>query len=422
MTAPQLPSMLQGIVGPFFGQSAIPSGVSPFGAGGGFPPLGSFQGVGSQQALAQFGIAQPPLTGFGPQALTGFGQATPFSFVPQTQFGLPTGGVTLGSNGLASPFGSSIGTTQPQLFSSTPFGLSTASPFGVPPQAAFGTPQQALLGQPTAFGVAPQAALGLPQQQAAFAQPGLAGQQAGGTAAIMQMLTQMMQLMMMILTQFAGGGTSRSAFDAAQASKAAGNAGGATLDASAAQAALSAVPNAAGPTLTNIGGNPQLERSLSAIASDPEGAKLLAAARAKGVTIEVGDPSVSGLGAADASRSNCPTCQQAAADGNTVINGVTISRGDQSRIIVRDPNNIKTIVHELVHAVSTGDGNSLDEEGIADVVGSRVANRLGGAAVGGLSGSERQIFINKQQFYSGLSQSNGIANTLASLGINAFSA
>jgi hypothetical protein len=172
----------------------------------------------------------------------------------------------------------------------------------------------------------------------------------------------------------------------------------------------------------------QLDQSMAAIASDPDGAKLLAIAKAKGVTIEAGDPATA-QGANDvAVPCNCAACQAAAAadgvtgaqDAGVIVNGVTLNNPQTgaTRIVVRDASNIKTIVHELVHAVSTADGNSKDEEGIADLVGSRVANHLGGAAVGGLSGSDQQIFINKQQFYPTLKQTNDIRNTLAGDGIS----
>lgn len=162
-----------------------------------------------------------------------------------------------------------------------------------------------------------------------------------------------------------------------------------------------------------------LNDSLNKIASDPEGAKLLEAAKAKGVTIEVGDPEAAANGAADqVSQCNCPAHSGAAKDGGTVVNGVTLTDGQgNTKIVVRDPSNIKTLAHELVHAVSTGDGNSKEEEGIADVIGSRIANRQGGTEAGGLNGSDEQIFLNKQQFYPGLNQSNDIRKTMASLGL-----
>ncbi len=229
-------------------------------------------------------------------------------------------------------------------------------------------------------------------------------------------------------------------------------------------------------TTTNAGDKSKLNDSLSAIAQDPDGAKLLAAAKAAGVKISVGDPGAA-IGSADKDTQiivcNCPmhVAMRAAAanatasgqdpkaaailaaeqiepsiaqtgidpttnlpieeiyngldttsldSGGTVVNGVTLSNnnGGNVRVIVRDPNNIKTIAHELVHAISTADGNSKEEEGIADVIGSRVANRLGGADVGGLSGSDETIYTNKQKLYPELKQRNAIRQTLAGDGLS----
>jgi hypothetical protein len=178
--------------------------------------------------------------------------------------------------------------------------------------------------------------------------------------------------------------------------------------------------NAEGVTNLSTGNDgAALDASLQKIANDPEGAKLLAAAKEKGVTIEVGDPEAAANGAADqVSQCNCPAHSGAAKDGTGTVNGVTLTDGQgNTKIVVRDPNNIKTIAHELVHAVSTGDGDSKEEEGIADVIGSRIANRQGGAEAGGLSGSDQQIFLNKQQFYPGLTQNNDIRKTLSTLGL-----
>jgi hypothetical protein len=163
-----------------------------------------------------------------------------------------------------------------------------------------------------------------------------------------------------------------------------------------------------------------LRRSLDLIESDPEGAKLIAAARAKGVFIEVGDAAAA-HGSFDMVRQcNCTSCgQQRAFDGGVTISGVTLTDSSgKSRIVVSDPDNIKTIVHELVHATTAQDGNSKEEEGIADVIGSRVANRLGGSSAGGLGGSDQQIFINKQRLYPNLNQTNNVRSTLAGLGLN----
>jgi hypothetical protein len=180
-------------------------------------------------------------------------------------------------------------------------------------------------------------------------------------------------------------------------------------------------------TLTNTTADAKdkaaLNKSLAEINTDPDGAKLMAQAQKLGVTIKVGDPaaaagnndvSVKGDGLTD------PDNRSVAKDGTVIVNGVTLSDNKTGKItiVVRDPSNIKTIAHELVHAVSTGDGNSKQEEGIADVVGSRIANHLGGTTVGGLSGSDGQIFENKQQFYPTLMSNNDIRDTLTRLGIN----
>jgi hypothetical protein len=182
------------------------------------------------------------------------------------------------------------------------------------------------------------------------------------------------------------------------------------------------------PDTGNLAPPGSLQDSLEAIASDADGAKLIEAAKAKGVKIEVGNPETA-AGEFDVV-SECPSCKAGIADGHggstvakdgtTQVNGVTLSNSQtgEIRIVVRDPSNIKTIAHELVHAVSTDDGNSKQEEGIADVIGSRVANRLGGSNVGGLSGSEREIFTNKQQFYPNLKSNNSIRETLAGLGLS----
>jgi len=199
---------------------------------------------------------------------------------------------------------------------------------------------------------------------------------------------------------------------------------------------------------TNPNQKATLDQSLSKIASDPDGSKLIAQAKKLGVTIKVGDPAAAaaGAGARDQTVVECPFCQQAAKlqaagdvqgaakiraqdtrdagqsvakDGTVQVNGVTLSdnKTGQVTVVVRDPSNIKTIAHELVHAVSTQDGNSQQEEGIADVIGSRVANNVGDSK-DAVQGTDEQIYINKQQYYPTLNNSNNIRQTLAALGIN----
>lgn len=285
--------------------------------------------------------------------------------------------------------------------------------------------------------------LGLTGQQASPTQSLFQGQSVGNDP--VEGMTQMLGQMMMMLLQLLG--TTQQANDQGPSLS--------TLDNQLAQAALAAFEQAqaqsqaqqaqsqsfVSPTIqtakplassvpaNNIPGiknlstgtaGTELNRSLNAVASDSEGAKLIAAAKAKGITIEVGDPAKAAGANDKASVCSCPTHQAAAKDGTSTVNGVTITQPDGSiKIVVRDPNNIKTIAHELVHAVSSQDGDSKEEEGIADVIGSRIANRIGGSAVGGLNGTDQQIFLNKQQYYPGLIQNNAIRSSLASLGISA---
>ncbi len=171
-----------------------------------------------------------------------------------------------------------------------------------------------------------------------------------------------------------------------------------------------------------------LDKSLAAIATTPAGLRLLQAAKAKNVTIEVGDPDAAIEGAQDRGERiinmhtvDPVTGEEASADDSgTLTNGVTLSNADGSnvRVVVRNPNLIKTIAHEMVHAVSTQDGNSREEEGIADVIGSAIANQLGGKTVGGLSGTDEAIYTAKQALYPELKQTNTIRQTLASLGLS----
>jgi hypothetical protein len=157
----------------------------------------------------------------------------------------------------------------------------------------------------------------------------------------------------------------------------------------------------------------RLDNTLAAISQDPEGSRLLAAAIEKGYTLEVGDPSAVLGGSFDANSVTCTQCMTAL-DGGRQINGVAVP--SQKRIVINPnaPDFEKTVVHELVHAASDGDGNSQQEEGIADVVGFRVASRITGEVQ---PGSAQSIYLNKMTNYPDLNFSNSIRNTLASLGI-----
>jgi len=140
----------------------------------------------------------------------------------------------------------------------------------------------------------------------------------------------------------------------------------------------------------------RLDTTLAKLTQDPEGAILLAAAKAAGYTIEVGDPS---LGA-----------------NNNLINGVTIP--DQNKIIVnpKAPDFDKTVIHELVHATTEGDDDSQTEEGLADVIGFRISARINGTAE---PGTDQQIFNNKILSYPTLNKNNAIIASLLALGIKA---
>jgi hypothetical protein len=135
--------------------------------------------------------------------------------------------------------------------------------------------------------------------------------------------------------------------------------------------------------------NPQLQQSLNLIATDPEGQRLLAEAQRRGVSISVdntGDPNVLG--------SFNPRTNQ---------------------IIIGNPNNLKTIVHELVHSVTPEDGNSQTEEGLANVVGRRIEARLFGRQ----PENPQVTFNNTLPNYTQLRPTNDILNSLNRLGITA---
>ncbi len=178
-----------------------------------------------------------------------------------------------------------------------------------------------------------------------------------------------------------------------------------------------------GPALLTNGGVPstfntttdpsqktRLDGTLAKVANDPEGSVLLQKAIAKGYTIEVGDPNAAGVAQADLDEE---------ADAGGQVNGLTLP--DKKKIIINPnaPDFDKTVVHELVHAASDGDGNSQQEEGFADVIGFRVYNRIDGVAP---PGSEQSIFNAKIQSYPNLQATNGILDTLAQLGLKGFSA
>jgi len=70
---------------------------------------------------------------------------------------------------------------------------------------------------------------------------------------------------------------------------------------------------------------------------------------------------------------------------------------------------VRTIAHELTHAATLGNGDSLNEENVADKLGTQVQQRQTGFGPGYILGGDA---------YKGLPQDNGIVNALKLLGIN----
>ncbi len=260
---------------------------------------------------------------------------------------------------------------------------------GSPYAAAVATPSYAAGGTPT------QPAGTVPVQPQTQSQEGMA----------LQLMQGMLQLIAMLLGMMNGGngqaqGQPLGAGTAAPAP--AGGAGATNAVASYSRDGYgSGNPSASfdlragavnGQTIIDpdAGDQAQLQRSLDLIAQDPEGQKLLQEAKNRGVTIEAGDP------------------------GGPGVNGVTFSQGDKSHIIVKDPTNIKTLVHELVHAVSTEDGNSQHEEGLANVIGERVAARATGQGQGV---DVNTIYQRTLPLYTELQRVNGIEQSLGRLGV-----
>ncbi len=209
---------------------------------------------------------------------------------------------------------------------------------------------------------------------------------------LMQLMLQMMQMVMSLLGgQNRGPQFSRALpGDAGNAGNAGnvGNAGNAGRSAALAPSPIGLGTGPINPT-ANAENDPQLQQSLQAIAQDPEGRRLLEMAQRNGVRISTGNP------------------------GGPNVLGVFIQRGNDRQIIVRDGSNIKTIVHELVHAATIEDGNSQHEEGIANIIGDRVAARVTGRQ----AGNPNQIYNRTLPLYQDLQRFNGIEQSLGRLGI-----
>lgn len=102
--------------------------------------------------------------------------------------------------------------------------------------------------------------------------------------------------------------------------------------------------------------DPRLQNHINQLATDPEGRNLLEEARRRGVSIAVGQPVEGALAHFDP-------------NNNTVVLGhETMNRGT----------GLQSLIHELVHATTPGDGNSQHEEGMANVIADRISARING--------------------------------------------
>lgn len=138
--------------------------------------------------------------------------------------------------------------------------------------------------------------------------------------------------------------------------------------------------------------DPRVRQALQAIASHPDGAKLLAAAKANGLT------------SINVNSSLNP-------DGGGGTEGLTSYGNGNTRIDIANPNSpdlLRTLAHELGHAATTSDGDSQLEEKTVDALGERIQQDLTGR------GSKFGLDVGA---YRNLSGDNGILNSLRSLGI-----
>ncbi len=177
-----------------------------------------------------------------------------------------------------------------------------------------------------------------------------------------------------------GGGGGMDGFDAGGA----GGAGGA------AAAGGPATPTGPAVNIQGIQVDPSLAPALEAIANHPDGAKLLEAAKANGLTsISVNSNLNPGGGAGT----------EGLFDPNTKSIQIANPNGE---------NLINILAHELGHAATSGDGNSQMEESTVNAIGAKIQQDLTGRA---------STFNLDEGSYSHLSQDNGIVNNLRGLGI-----
>src|SRR6478609_6519851 len=153
-----------------------------------------------------------------------------------------------------------------------------------------------------------------------FFMPMNAAADATGQPSAMQLLSTIVSTLITIIQSFQGGGvpggTPTSAFASGDGSPLTDSSDFTDPGTDTTGATTTGGTTSTG--ITNGTKNPTqkatLDDSLERIASDPDGAKLLAQAKKAGVTIKVGDPAAAaaGAGARDQTVVECPACQQAA--------------------------------------------------------------------------------------------------------------
>jgi len=138
--------------------------------------------------------------------------------------------------------------------------------------------------------------------------------------------------------------------------------------------------------LGNVKGDPRLLQATQEIARDPEGAKLTRAAQTTGLKLQVGQLPPGVMGATE--------------------NGtITLS----PKALSNKPDLIHTLGHELGHAATPNDGDSIAEEQAVDRLGQRIQQRVA-------PGPTFQLDAGAYQ-RQGLPLDNGIRNSLAKIGL-----
>lgn len=153
------------------------------------------------------------------------------------------------------------------------------------------------------------------------------------------------------------------------------------------------------------GGTAKVSNALSQIATDPEGQKLIQLAEQKGYKIEIGS-----------------TGEKAAATTDSKAKKIVVDINAKG---LDSYNLTATIAHELVHASTDGNGDSLLEESLSTAVGNRIAKRADGRpeTAAEATADFKKIYSDYKAAYKGDGavngrQDNGILKALQSLGLD----